>query len=178
MQVFLLPIAMLAMIVFGFFLMRRLDVFLEKNRSVQAEQFQTGANVLRIGFSNPLVADSILDAIEKYSGQYSDIDVCLFQGDAEDLLKKLAVHKLDIVFLPEQVEIPPEKNYNRLKVILKPVPVIMKYGGLPIEPITDGSMEQTVVWLEETGASAAKNFMKNMEDGNAKTESGSVITSN
>lgn len=133
MQDFLLLVPILAVFIFGWFLMKKLDAFLNENRKVQAGQLERDANVLRIGFANPLAADSISDVLEQYSRQCPEFSVSLFHGDVEDLLKKFALHKLDIVFLPEQVDIPSDKEYNRKKVILESNPVLMKYGGLPIE---------------------------------------------
>lgn len=125
MQDFLLLVPILAVFIFGWFLMKKLDAFLNENRKVQAGQ------------------------LERDTPEFS---VFLFHGDEEDLLEKLALHKLDIVFLPEQVDIPTDKEYNRKKVILESNLVLMKYGGLPIENC---------------------NFDDRREsDGTAKTESG------
>ena len=163
MQDFLLLVSVLAIFIFGWFLMKKLDAFLDENRKVQEEQLEKGGNALRIGFANPLVADSISDVLEQYSRQYPEFSVCLFHGNAEDLLKKVALHKLDIVFLPEQADIPSDKDYNRKKVILASTPVIMKYGGLPIEPIADGNIYENIVWREQN--KVVEGFMKYMEDG-------------
>lgn len=79
--------------------------------------------------------------------------------------------------MPEQVDIPSDKGYNKKKVLLESNPVLMKYGGLPIEPIVDGNVLQNIIWIEENEVPAVKCFIKYMEnwrgsDGIAKTESG------
>lgn len=165
MRIFLLFIPILAIFIFVWFLLKKLDVCLDKNRKQQEKQLATGENVLRIGFVNPLVADSISDVLEQYSTQYPGCFIYLFYGDAEDLLKKLAYHKLDIIFLPEQVDIPADKDYNRKKVGLTSTPVIMKYGGLPIEPIADENILQNIVWMEKNAATGVECFIKYMENG-------------
>lgn len=126
-------------------------------------RFQTDGAALRIGFANPLAADSISGALEQYSRQYPDSSVCMFHGDEQELLKKIAVHNLDIVVLPEQADIPSDRKYKSKKVIMTSAPVIMKYGGLPIEPITDGNTAQTLVWLEDGKISAAAHLVKCIE---------------
>lgn len=175
----LLLAPVLAMFLFGWFLMKRVDVFLEENRRAQEKQSEKDGKVLRIGFSNPLVADSISDILERYSGQYPGYSVRLYHGDAEDLLKRAALHKLDVIFLPEQVDIPSDKDYNRRKVRLASVPVVMKYGGLPIDPIVDGSIFQNIVWMGYPKAPAVEYFLKSCNfddrresDGITETESG------
>lgn len=164
MQDFLLLVSVLAIFIFGWFLMKKLDDFLDENRKVQKEQLEKGGNALRIGFANPLVADSISDVLEQYSRLYPEFSVRLFHGNAEDLLKKVALNKLDIIFLPEQVDIPSDKDYNRKKVMLTSTPVIMKYGGLPIEPIVDGNVLQNIVWIEKNKASAVECFIEYVQD--------------
>lgn len=164
MQDFLLIMIMLATFIFGWFLMKKVDVFLEEWQRAQTGQRETEGVFLRIGFANPLVADSISSALEQYSRQYPGSSVCLFQGDAEVLLKKVAVHKLDIVILPEQADIPSDGKYKRKKVVMTSAPVVMKYGGLPIEPIADGSIEQNLVWLDDGEISAAAHLVSCIEN--------------
>lgn len=165
MQVFLLAAAVSAVFVTGCFLMKKLDDFLENIRRANSVPSKPGKVVLRIGFSNPLVADGISGVLEQYSKQHLDISVSLFYGDTKDLLKKVGSRKLEIAFLPEQADIPSDQRYNRIKIMLPAAPVIMKYGGLPIEPIAEENVTQTVVWMEETETSAAKCFMEYMKDG-------------
>lgn len=177
MQDFWLLLSILAIFIFGWFLMKKLDAFLDENQKVQETYPDKDGHVLKIGFVNPLVADSISDVLEQYSRQYPEYFIRLFYGDAKDLLKKAALYKLDIIFLPEQVDIPSDKGYNKKKVLLESNPVLMKYGGLPIEPIVDGNVLQNIIWIEENEVPAVKCFIKYMEnwrgsDGIAKTESG------
>lgn len=164
MQDLLLLVSLLGMFVFGWVLMKKLDDFLDENRKARKEQAEKGRNALRIGFANPLAADSISDILEQYTRQYPEHSVCLFYGNVEDLLKKMVLNKLDIIFLPEQVDILPDKDYNRKKVLLEVTPVIMKYGGLPIEPIVDGNVLLNVVWIEKNKVPAVDSFIKYMED--------------
>lgn len=159
-----LLIAVLAVFGIGWFLVKKLDDFLDENGKVQEESLEKGENVLRIGFSNPFVADSISSALEQYSRHYPDVSVCLFHGDVEKLLKKMALHKLDIAFLPEQVEIPSDKDYNRKNIIVSSTPVMMKYGGLPIEPIANGNISQNIVWMKQNKVSIVECFIQYMVD--------------
>lgn len=165
MQDFLLLMLLPAVFAFGWFLMRKLDMVLEENRKARTDQVKEGRNILRIGFSDPFVADSVFSALEQYFIQYSDVSVRLFYGGVEDLLEKVSVHKLDIIFLPEQADIPLDKSYNREKVALVRTPVMMMYKDLPIEPVMGGSITQNAVWVEESGVPAARCLMKYMKAG-------------
>lgn len=162
----LLAAAVTAILVFGWFIMGKVDIFLEKCKKAQTERLEADGMTLRIGFTNPLIADSISDVLEQCAKRYPDISVCLFHGDAEDLLKKMAVHKLDIAFLSKEADIPSDGTYNIRKVVLSFTAVIMKSGEMPIEPITDGDIIQILIWMEDTRPSAAEYFVKHMKIGN------------
>ena len=50
------------------------------------------------------------------------------------------------------------------EVSLEHMPVVMQYGGLQIEPITEGRVQQKVVW-EETGTTSKVNrFIQYLKD--------------
>ena len=66
MQDVILLVSTSAIFIFGYFLMRKLDVFLENNRNRQETALTYGENSLRIGFSNPFMAGGLADAFETY----------------------------------------------------------------------------------------------------------------
>lgn len=164
MQDVLLLLAVAVTFAFGWFLMGKLDCYLESNRHMQELQLSSGENTLRLGFCNPTVADSITDILDQYSKLYPDISVRIFCGSAEELLKGLTAGKFDMIFLPENAEIPAYIHYDSKMISLNYTPVIMKYGGLPIEPITDGHIIQKVLWIGEATSAFADCFRKCLED--------------
>lgn len=164
MQNVLLLVAVAVTFAFGWFLIGKLDYFLETNRHMQEFQLSSSANTLRLGFCNPTVADSITNILEQYSKLHPDIYIRIFCGSEEELLKSLFVGKFDVIFLPENAEIPAHIHYNSKIVSLNYTPVMMKYGGLPIEPIADGHITQKVLWIGEATSTFASCFMKFLED--------------
>lgn len=164
MQDLLLLAAVSATFVFGWFLMKKLDWFLEDNRQTQDLQLKSGEDTLRIGFSNPSVADSITDVLEQYFKIYSDISVCLFHGSEEELIEGLSTNKLNVIFLPKNADIPVDAHYNIREVLLSYTPVMMKYGGLPVEPIANGHIVQNVLWAGETKTSFVRCFIECLKD--------------
>lgn len=162
---FLLVVLLGAVFAFGWFLVGKVDAFLDEDRQARTGLSGTGGEALRIGFADPLAAYSLSAALEQYSDIYPEVSIRLFQGDGEALLRKMALHKLNIVILPEKVAIPADKDYNRKKVRLALSTVGMKYGGLDIEPIAEGSGSQNAVWAEESNAAAVKSFIKYLEAG-------------
>lgn len=164
MQDVLLLVMVAVSFVFGWFLIGKLDYFLESNRHMQELQFSSGENTLRLGFCNPLAADSITNVLEQYSKLYPDISVRIFCGPEEELLKGFSAGKFDVFFLPENAEIPVHMHYNSNTVSLNHTPVMMKYGGLPIEPIADGHIIQKVLWIGGAASTLASCFIKCLED--------------
>ena len=59
MQDVILLVSTSAIFIFGYFLMNKLDVFLENNWNRQETALTYGENSLRIGFSNPLMAGGL-----------------------------------------------------------------------------------------------------------------------
>lgn len=143
MQNALLLAALAAVLVLGWHIMKKLDGFLENSQNVQ---MQSNDRKLRIGFSNPMAADSITDTLEKISLTYPDVSVSLFYGTEDELVQKLSADKLDIIFLHESKAFVFEQRFQVFHGILRPIPVVTKYGGLPVEPITDGCLPQSIVW--------------------------------
>ena len=160
MQDVLLLAATAAMFAFGWFLIKKLDRFLESNRHRQELRLSSGENTLRLGFCNPMVADSIADVLDRYSKLYPDISVCIFCGSEEELLKDLSAEKFDVIFLPENAEIPARMQCNYKMVSLDHTPVMMKYGGLPIEPIADGHIIQKALWMGEAASTFISCLIK------------------
>ena len=150
MQDVLLLAVVAATFAFGWFLVGKLDRFLESNHHMQELQLSSGENTLRLGVCNPTAADSIANVLAQYSKLYPDTSVCIFYGAEDELLNGLSAGKFDVIFLPENADIPAHMQYNSKMVSLHYTPAMMKYGGLPIEPIADGHITQKVLWVGES----------------------------
>ena len=146
MQDVILLISTLAMFVFGYFLMKKLDTFLENNWNEQENALTYSENSLRIGFSNPLMADSLSDVLEIYGKQHPNVSIHIFSGEESELCRELETHKLDIIFLPENTDVSEKIHYNARRVLLHCAPVVMEYAGLPIEPIAQNQITQKALW--------------------------------
>ena len=69
-----------------------------------------------------------------------------------------------MIFLSENASVP-EKICGQVdEVSLEHMPVVMQYGGLQIEPITEGRVQQKVVWAETEIASEANRFIQFLKD--------------
>lgn len=152
-----------AVFVFGWFLMKRVDCFLEEKQQDRELEYLSGDTTLRLGFSNPHVLHSIANILEGYASKYSDISIRVFFGAEGKLLKELAAHQVDMIFLPENVAIPSDIGYNIKKILLRYQPVVMKYGGLPVEPIANGDIVQYMLYLKESEDLFVNDFAEYIE---------------
>ena len=125
MQDVILLVSTSAIFIFGYFLMRKLDVFLENNRNRQETALTYGENSLRIGFSNPFMAGGLADAFETYGKQHPDVSIYIFSGEESELCRELKTQKLDIIFLPENTDISKKTHYNVRMVLLRCAPVVI-----------------------------------------------------
>lgn len=160
MQDVLLLVTAAVTIAFGWFVMGKLDCFFEANYHARELRLSSVKNTLRLGFCNPTAADDITDVLEHYSQMYPDISVRIFYGSEEEVLKGFSSGRFDMIFLPENAEIPAHMHCNSKTVSLNCTSVMMKYGGLPIEPITDGHIIQRVLWNGEAASAFAGCFSK------------------
>ena len=87
MQDVILLVSTSAIFIFGYFLMKKLDVFLENNWNRQETALPYGENSLRIGFSNPLMAGGLADAFETYGKQHPDVSIHIFSGEESELCR-------------------------------------------------------------------------------------------
>lgn len=156
---FVLIAVMAAVVTFGWFLMRKLDNALEHVRREEAALDSGRKNALRIGLSDPLVADSLSGALE----QHSSVAVSLFSGTETELLKSFRAHRLDMVFLPEDAPVPEQLLDHVKEVSLEHSPVLLRQGGLQIEPITKGHIHQKIIWAERELHPAASQLIQYLQ---------------
>lgn len=162
MQDVLLLAVLTAIFAFGWIVAGKLDRFLEENQRAQELQLLSGGNVLRLGFFHPMAADSLADVLEQYSKLYPKVSVRIFCGSEWELLECLSAGKLDVIFLPENTAVPSRIQYHSRIISLNDTPLMMKYGGLPIEPVTDRYLIHKVIWTD-TASDFTSYFLKCLE---------------
>ena len=157
--------ALALVFLFGWHLMKKLDNFLENNRQSQIELGMSQETSLRIGLLDPLVADSLLNILERYSRTQPNVSVFLSGGTLGELAEALSAWKLDLILLPEDAVISPGTFWYVGDVSLRRMPVIMKSCGMPIEPIEEKHILQKILCWDMGVTSAAYGFLMYMNEG-------------
>ena len=160
MRDFLLLTAVAAVVGFGFFLMKNLDRFLENNHPAQTGRCSPGKTSLQIGLSNPLAVEGLSDALAQYS---KNQPIRLYCGTEEELNQALSARKLDVVILQGSASVP--ENTHVTRVWLNPIPVMMKYSGLAVEPLSEEPVPQKVLWLDSDKKPLVLDFIACMKKG-------------
>lgn len=147
-----LILSVAGVMIFGFFLMKRLDAFLVSNRAAMHKGERIGQQTLRIAFSNPLVANGITSALEGFSKRFPDTAVYLYTGDADTALRLLASGNMDIAFLPASIRCDQFASYDKIEVTLEQDGLKSGTLNLPILPLKAEPTKQLIVWKSSPDA--------------------------
>lgn len=139
-----LVIAVAAVFIFGFFVMKRLDVFLEENRRRVLEK-EDNAH-LCIAFENPMTAESITPLLENFSRKHPDCEIHLFCGTSQEILKQIERNTVDFGLMTGDAVI--QINlYRQARIKLAQRTLSCENIGMPpIQPIGDENISVTAVW--------------------------------
>lgn len=87
----ILIIAVAAVMIFGFFIMKRLDVFLEENRkSIEKEQEEKDSPLKFIDTEN---YENTISEIEDFKKHHKKVAIVMFDGDNRELTDTLNDYK-------------------------------------------------------------------------------------
>lgn len=143
MKELLLMCAVAAIIVFGYFVMKKLDAFLENNRRlIDAE---IAENSLSIAFDNPMIIDSLMPLFEKFSKANSNCQLHFLFGNTEDIYDKLNKNRIDFGVIENNVSAN-DDTYNCIIISAKQNSIICEKTGCTIEPLNPSEIQIAVIW--------------------------------
>lgn len=151
----LLLCSVAAVFVFGFFIMKRLDKFLENNHREIDEM--TNASVLRIAVENPFMIESVSDLLERFSKKNPYCQLYLITGNAEEIASGLAANELDFGFISSDDQKNHAHEYAAVFVPLKQG-AISTTIGIPVMPIASEPIMTKVLWKKEECTLEKKQF--------------------
>lgn len=130
MKELLLVCAVAAIIVFGYFIMKKLDAFLENNRRlIDAE---IAKNSLYLAFDNPMILDSLMPLFEKFSKANPNCQLHFLFGNTEDIYDKLNKNRIDFGFIENNAFANDDTYHEK--------------AGCTIEPLNPSEVQTAVIW--------------------------------
>ena len=155
MKELLLMCAVAAIIVFGYFVMKKLDAFLENNRRlIDAE---IAENSLSIAFDNPMIIDSLMPLFEKFSKANSNCQLHFLFGNTEDIYDKLNKNCICIGFIENNASAN-DDTYNCIIISAKQNNIICEKTGCTIEPLNPSGIQTAVVWKKASSNALVNSF--------------------
>lgn len=143
----LIPI-LLAAFAFGYYIMTRVDRYVEKNQSLIAAVNRSGQSPVRIAAESPVLLSAISSALVSCSHADPHIAFFLSSGNAERILEKLAEEQVDLVLLEQEAAEGLDREYGTVQLPCKPADEPIEILGLPVEQqeMTSGVC---VVWKKD-----------------------------
>lgn len=151
----MLVCAVAAIIVFGYFLMKKLDAFLANNRRfIDAE---IAENCLYIALDNPMILDSLMPLFEKFSKGKPNCQLHFLFGNTEDIYDKLNKNRIDFGFI-ENTASANDDTYNCLIISAKQNSIICEKAGCTIEPLDPSGIQTAVIWKKASSNAFVNSF--------------------
>ena len=144
-----------AIIVFGYFVMKKLDAFLENNRRlIDAE---IAKNSLYLALDNPMILDSLMPLFEKFSKGNPNCQLHFLFGNTEDIYDKLNKNRIDFGFIENNASAN-DDTYNCLIISTKQNSIICEKSGCTIEPLNPSGIQTAVVWKKASSNALVRSF--------------------
>ena len=148
--------AVAATFVFGYFLMKKLDVFLESNRRQVSDS--SDRPLLRLAFEDLLIVESVSSLLESFSKKNPDCKLHLFSGSAEEIMEKLTANELDFGFFITESICASDKECASVFIPLKQSSLISEAVGLPVEPLETEEAMVKIIWRAKGCSGDGKRF--------------------
>ena len=155
MKELLLVCAVAAFIVYGYFIMKKLDAFLANNRRlIEAE---IAENSLFVAFDNPMILDSLMPLFEKFSMAIPNCQLHFLFGNTEDIYDKLNKNRIDFGFIENNASAN-DDTYNCLILSAKQNSMICEKAGCTIEPLNPSVIQTAVIWKKASSNALVNSF--------------------
>ena len=151
----LLVCAVAAFIVFGYFIMKKLDAFSANNRRLIEAEF--AENSLLLAFDNPMIIDSLMPLFEKFSKSNPNCQFHFLFGNTEDIYDKLNKNRMDFGFIKNNASAN-DDTYNCFIISTKQNRIICEKAGCTVEPMNPSEIQTAVIWKKTSSNALVNSF--------------------
>ena len=141
---------------FGYFIMKKVDMFLAEN-NLQAKEDNPSSS-LRIAFETFDLVEQSAELLERFSKKAPNCEIILFYGSAEKIEKGLKNQELDFGFIVDTCHDFLDGGFDSLLVSVKQGSVISNSVGLSVLPLDESEKDLKIVWIAGEGNHKKKMF--------------------
>ena len=139
--------AVMAMFVFGFYIMDKVDHFLNDNYSRLEVMEHTSA--LRIAMEDSSIAASLSDLLEEFSKTNPDCDIYFMTGNTHEIQEGLTENNFDLGFVAADCQEIQKEEYSSALIMLKRNSLSTFVIDIPINPIDTTPIMIKVLWKRD-----------------------------
>lgn len=167
----LLFILLLAVFAFGYFVMVKVDGFIEENRCrVQFENRQNRTKI-HVAAESPILLTFIAAQLNAYSDANPFVEFFLSTGNVECILQKLTNGTLDMALMAEENNIPLDESFARVRLPCTAGEVLSAVPGIYVESLEEET-GVVVVWNKSIQSKARDRVLFTMEAGRCTRKRG------
>lgn len=150
-----LACAVVAIFVLGFFIMKKVDGFLENNRRRTDEE--RTENQLLLAFDNPMIHDSLTPIFEAFSKKNPDCQLRFLFGKPEEILDELDKNRVDFGFISHTAS-ENQEAFNCLILSSEQNSIFCENIGYPLEPLNRENVQTSVIWKKDSDSALTDSF--------------------
>lgn len=144
----------------GFYIMMRLDRFLDKLQAEADGQDQKAS--FRIATSCLNAIPAISNALQDFRRQYPDIPCTISVGQERDVIESFNRGEADVAIVDAKSDVEHETQAKWSCYTLNPQPFCMEAEKIELEILGHNPVIQKVLWQGYSGQSLAVNFMHHL----------------
>lgn len=133
--------------IFGYLIMRKVDMFLAEN-NLQTKEHSLSSS-LRIAFETFDLVEQSAELLEHFSKKAPNCEIILFYGSAEKIERGLKNQELDFGFMIDTCHDFLDGDFHSLFVSIKQDSVISNSVGLSVLPLDKSEKDLKIVWTAD-----------------------------
>ena len=149
-----------AALIFGYFIMKKLDTLLEK-KALRISENRT-APMLRIAFDNLLYLALISELLENFIKENPDCGVSLLTGTSKHIIHKLKADEIDFGFIAAEYDDNFYEGYHSVTLLFMQGKTVFGTLVVPVLPLESGKQPVTVVWSDGSQKHQVKQFSEQL----------------
>lgn len=146
-----------AIIVFGYYIVSRLDRFLVKVRLENKEPEQT--TCFNIATSCVNVIPAVSNVLKDINHLYPHVHCNLSVGYEQEVIKSFDRGEADVAIIPANSDIESERPAQWNYITLNPQPFSIDNGAVEVKTVEKALLQQKVLWKSGDSQSFVSNFI-------------------